>query len=198
MHPYGTAENPRAAKKVAGADDSDSESDEADDTMAGVEHIQTVDLSAAQDSSTHCNTKDQLIEHLVQEVKRLNRGMQQLGFEVRDMGAKMQNARRNANRRHTVLRDTLQERVNIAEQQLQAMHERMEAYEADKHRTAKELRRMDLVTSEQHWRLDDLWTDYQMPKQYRDNFADPMPQLTVIMVSLIFEIISLSLADNLT
>ena len=64
------------------------------------------------------------------------------------------------------------------------MHERMEAFEADKHRTAKELHRMNLVTSEQHWRLDDLWTDYQMPKQYRDNVADPMPQLEVVMVSL--------------
>ena len=64
------------------------------------------------------------------------------------------------------------------------MHERMEAFEADKHRTAKELHRMNLVTSEQHWRLDDLWTDYKMPKQYRDNVADPMPQLEVVMVSL--------------
>ena len=109
--------------------------------------------------------------------------MQQLGTQVRDMGAKMENARRNADRRHTVLQDNLQERVNVAEQQLQAMHERMEAYEADKHRTATELCRMNMVTSEQHWRLDDLWTDYKMPKQYRDNFADPMPQLEVIMVS---------------
>ena len=66
----------------------------------------------------------------------------------------------------------------------------MEAFEADKHRTAKELRRMDLVTSEQHWRLDDLWTDYKMPKQYRDNFADPMPQLENVMVSQQFEILA--------
>ena len=64
------------------------------------------------------------------------------------------------------------------------MHERMKGFEADKHRTADELHRMNLVTSEQHWRLDDLWTDYKMPKKYRDNVADPMPQLEVIKVSL--------------
>ena len=40
------------------------------------------------------------------------------------------------------------------------MHEKMEGFEADKHRTTKELLRLNLVTSEQHWRLDDLWTDY--------------------------------------
>ena len=34
------------------------------------------------------------------------------------MGAKMENARRNADRRHTVLQENLQERVNITEQQL--------------------------------------------------------------------------------
>ena len=61
-HPYGKVENPRAVKKAAGTNDresdSENENDEADDTMAGVEHIQTADLSAAQDSSMHCNTKD--------------------------------------------------------------------------------------------------------------------------------------------
>ena len=45
-------------------------------------------------------------------MKRLNSGMQQLGTQVRDMGAKMENARRNADRRHTVLQDNVQEREN--------------------------------------------------------------------------------------
>ena len=44
--------------------------------------------------------------------------MQQLATQVRDMGSKMENARRNADRRHTVLQENLQERVNITEQQL--------------------------------------------------------------------------------
>ena len=57
-HPYSKVENPRAVKKAAGADNGESESEEADDTMAGVEHNQTADLSAAQDSSMHCSTKD--------------------------------------------------------------------------------------------------------------------------------------------
>ena len=40
MHPYGTVKNPRAVRNVAaGRDDRESESDEPDDTMAGVELI---------------------------------------------------------------------------------------------------------------------------------------------------------------
>ena len=39
MHPYGTVENPQAVQKVAGGDERESESDEPDDTMAGVELI---------------------------------------------------------------------------------------------------------------------------------------------------------------